>query len=67
MVKKLLILTCFALVSSSFATAQIPLPIGIGGVVEIDGIPIGGITVQVENLNTGEVKTTTTAYDTPHT
>ena len=57
----------FILISSSFATAQIPMPIGIGGIITIDGTPIGGITVQVENLNTGEYKTTTTAYDTPYT
>lgn len=52
---------------SPLINAQIPLPIGVGGIVEIDNIPVGGITVQVENLNTGEVKTTTTAYDTPYT
>lgn len=55
------------LIGSSFAIAQIPLPIGVGGLITVDDIPVGGITVQVENLNTGEVKTTTTAYDTPYT
>lgn len=66
MVKKLLILTLI-LISSSFANAQPGMPLGIGGRILIDDMPVGGITVQVENLNTGEVKTTTTAYDTPHT
>jgi len=66
MVRKLLILI-FLLILSSFATAQIPMPIGVGGLITVDDIPIGGITVQIENLNTGEVRTTTTAYDTPHT
>lgn len=56
------------LVTSSFAIAQPGmLMICVGGIIEIDDIPIGGITVQVENLNTGEYKTTTTAYDTPYT
>ena len=66
MVKKLLILTLI-LISSSFAVAQPGMPIGAGGIIEVDGIPIGGITVQIVNLNTGESKITTTAYDTPHT
>ena len=55
------------LIGSSFAIAQPGMPVGVGGIIEIDNIPIGGITVQVENLNTGEYKTTTTAYDTPYT
>lgn len=55
------------LIGYSFAIAQPGMPLGIGGMIIIDDMPVGGITVQVVNLNTGEHKTTTTAYDTPHT
>lgn len=59
MVKKLLILTCFILVSSSFAVAQGPGPT-INGFITIDGVPQDGITVQVKNRDTGVIKSCTT-------
>ncbi len=63
--QQMLWLLIFILLLPSFAMAQPPLPCSITGVVTIDGIPTGGITVQIENINTGEVRTTTTSPGNP--
>lgn len=57
------------LIISSFSVSSDgpPLPIGIGGRITVDNVPVGGITVRVENVNTSESRTATTSYDTPHT
>jgi hypothetical protein len=53
--------------ASSFSVAQIPLPLSVGGRIFIDNMPVGGVSVLIENLNTGEIRTTSTAFDTPYT
>ncbi len=65
--KQMLWILVFILLMPSFVMAQsLHLPPITTGVVTIDGIPTGRITVQVENLNTTEeVQTTTTSPGNP--
>jgi len=44
----------------SYCAYALPMPVGITGVVTIDGVPADGIIVNMENLNTGEKKITVT-------
>ena len=46
-------------------TASLEPPPGIWGIVDVDGIPTGGLFVHVENLDNGKYKEQTTAYDNP--
>ena len=55
------------LLGSSFATAQIPVPCGIGGIVSLNEKPVSGLELDIININTGETKTVKTRFNLDHT
>lgn len=67
--KKIQLVLMFAVAASasSLATASLVPPPVIAGVITADGVPLGGTTVHVQNLDTGEHQEQETAYDGPHT
>ncbi len=58
--KKTTVILIAILFFFSSTAYSIPQPIGVGGQIKINGVPVNGVEVTIKNLNTGETHTAIT-------